>query len=258
VGNEFNPFQNKFKHTITGGRQMNANRLNYIRKEEKKYHEQYYADHELYQKDSWLEVPDDIVMELFSHLNLKEPLQVLDLGCGVGRNSIPMAQQVKAGGGRVTCVDLLQNALDQLEEYSKQYDVDAVITVEQSDIGDYDFKETAYDYIVAATSLEHVKSKTILEKVLAAIADKTNNGGVNFISINTNIEEVNLASGTNRPPLFEVMVSKGQALRMLRENYKGWEELHVSSHPLELEINRDDVPVLLKADNLTFAIRKPG
>jgi 2-polyprenyl-3-methyl-5-hydroxy-6-metoxy-1,4-benzoquinol methylase len=236
---------------------MNTNDLNHIREEEKEYHEQYFADHRLYEEGSWLEEPEPRILKFLSLLNRDEPLQILDLGCGVGRNSIPMASMVKDSGGRVICVDLLQQALDQLDAYSQQYKVDSVITTHPADISDFSFLQDSYDYILAASSLEHVKSEFILKKVLHAMVKGTKASGINLIYMNTNIKEITIATGVEREPLFEIQISKEALLAHLREAYEGWEELHVTDQSLELEITRDETPVMLMADHLVFAARKP-
>ena len=153
--------------------------------------------------------------------------------------------------------NLLEVALEKLNIYSKQYNVDSIISIERADIGDYYFKEAAYDYIVAASSLEHVKSEPVLKKVLNSLVKGTKKAGINLICMNTNIEEIMISSGSDRKPLFEILISKDDMLAMLHEAYQDWEKLHVSDHPLELEINRDEKPVMLKADHLIFVARKP-
>jgi 2-polyprenyl-3-methyl-5-hydroxy-6-metoxy-1,4-benzoquinol methylase len=235
---------------------MNSNQLNHIREEEKKYHEQYYEENSLFEKGSWLEEPAPIVLDCLSLLNSMEPLQILDLGCGVGRNSIPMARKVKESGGSVVCVDLLEKALEKLQIYAEEYKVDSAITIQCADISDYYIEDATYDYIVAASSLEHVKSKSDLNKVLRALNKGTKASGINLICMNTNIKEVTLASGDVRQPLFEILISKDNMLSILRDVYLGWEELHVDDVPLNLEVNRDEIPVMLKADHLIFAARK--
>lgn len=235
---------------------MNTNELTHIREEEQRYHEQYYDENSLYEKGSWLEEPDHRVLEFLSLLDRKEPLQILDLGCGVGRNSIPMAEAVKASGGRVLCVDLLKSALDQLGIYSKQYGVEPSITTHPADIGDFAFLESSYDYIVAASSLEHIQFESRLKKVLASMVKGTKVSGINLIFMNTNIKEISIPSGDIRKPLFEILITKEEMLAHLREAYVGWEELHVSDQPLRLEITRDGTPVMLQADHLVFAARK--
>jgi len=64
------------------------------------------------------------------------PITVLDLGCGVGRNSIPIASSLQGRGGKVVCVDILQSALDKLHEYGEHYGVRASLDIRLSDIGD--------------------------------------------------------------------------------------------------------------------------
>jgi 2-polyprenyl-3-methyl-5-hydroxy-6-metoxy-1,4-benzoquinol methylase len=236
---------------------MNTARLQKIRKEERKYHEECFEHYKLYDKGSWLHKPVKLVMELVSRFDLEKPVRVLDLGCGVGRNSLPLARKVKAGDGRVVCVDLLDKALHKLKRYSQKYGVSKVIAAEQADIGDYRIPEAEYDYIVAASSLEHCKSEEVLKKVLRSIAEGTKSGGINCIIMNTNIKEIDAATGGRRETLIEVVMAKDKVLDILRANYKDWEELHVSDEPLDLDIERDEKPVILKADCLTFAVRKP-
>ncbi|MDF2961798.1 MAG: methyltransferase [Paenibacillus sp.] len=233
-----------------------TSRLKLIRKEERKYHEKCFENYKLYQKGSWLHKPVPVIMEYASRFNLTHPVHILDLGCGVGRNSIPMARLVKDGGGKVHCVDLLDKALEKLKEYRSQYGVESVIETEQADIGEYRIREAFYDYIVAASSLEHVKSETVLREVLGKLAAGTKFRGINCIIMNTNIEEYDKISGQKRKPLIEIVMTKERVLETLRTCYDGWEQLHVSVSPMELEIERAGEPVILKADTLCFVVRK--
>ena len=75
--------------------------------------------------------------------------------------------------------------------------------------------------------------------------------------MNTNIEEFEQNTGDKLETLIEVVMSKDKALSTLQTNYEGWEKLHQSDTPLHLEISRNDVPVILKADSLALAVRKP-
>jgi 2-polyprenyl-3-methyl-5-hydroxy-6-metoxy-1,4-benzoquinol methylase len=236
---------------------MNTARLQKIRKEERKYHEKCFENYKLYDKGSWLHKPVKLIMDLVSQLDGSKPIIILDLGCGVGRNSLPLARKLQYSGGRVVCVDLLDKALHKLKRYSQKYGVKDVIVTEQADIGDYRIPASEYDYIVAASSLEHCKSEDVLKKVLHTIAEGTKNGGINCIIMNTNIQEIDAATGDRRETLIEVVMAKEKVLDILRSNYEGWEELHLSDEPLELDIERDEQPVIMKADCLTFAVRKP-
>jgi adenine C2-methylase RlmN of 23S rRNA A2503 and tRNA A37 len=152
-------------------------------------------------------------------------------------------------------VDILQKALDKLVIYSKEHKVESAISTQRADIEDYSFDEVEYDYIVAASSLEHVKSESVLREVLDDMVNGTKALGINLIYMNTNIEEITISSEEERQPLFEILISKDDMLAMLRE-YQGWEELLVDDQPLELKIDRDNKPAMLKADHLVFAARK--
>ena len=103
------------------------NRIQYIRQEEKKYHDLCYEQYKLFEIGSWLYKPVKTVMDLMDHFEGQNNLQVLDLGSGIGRNSIPIAQIIKNYNGTVTCVDLLDSALTKLQTYSKEHDVFEVI-----------------------------------------------------------------------------------------------------------------------------------
>ncbi|MFS0838252.1 class I SAM-dependent methyltransferase [Paenibacillus sp. 1P03SA] len=236
---------------------MNSARLQRIRREEKAYHEQYFEEHDLYEKDSWLEEPDGRVLAYLEKLQEGKPLQVLDLGCGVGRNSIPLARKLRPAGGKVVCVDLLDKAVEDLEANSGKYGVQDLIETGQADISEYEVPEKTFDYILAASSLEHVRSEAALEKVLAGLAAGTRDGGINFILMNTNIREVDAETGAERETLIELILSKEQALEKFRKAYSGWEELEVSDKPLDIEINRGETPVIMKTDCLSYAVRKP-
>jgi len=80
--------------------------ISQIRTEEKKYHDYCYDNYTLFEAGSWLHKPVKTVIDLLPMLEGKEEVKVLDLGCGVGRNSIPIAEKMKKSGGKVVCVDL--------------------------------------------------------------------------------------------------------------------------------------------------------
>lgn len=81
------------------------NRIDYIRQEEKKYHGLCYEQYKLF-----------------------------EIGSGVGRNSIPIAQKIRNTSSTVTCVELLNSALTKLQTYSKEHDVFEVIKTKQAAI----------------------------------------------------------------------------------------------------------------------------
>uniref|UniRef100_UPI001020DD52 class I SAM-dependent methyltransferase n=1 Tax=Bacillus albus TaxID=2026189 RepID=UPI001020DD52 len=197
------------------------NRIDYIRQEEKKYHDLCYEQYKLFEIGSWLYKPVKTVMDLMDHFEGQNNLQVLDLGSGIGRNSIPIAQIIKNYNGTVTCVDLLDSALTKLQTYSKEHDVFEVIKTEQTEIENYHIDSNAYDYIVAVSSLEHVKSKEDFKKVLHSMKQGTKNGGINCLIINSNIQEIVLKTNEELEALIEINLPTDEMIHLLKSIYKG-------------------------------------
>ncbi|MBD8499021.1 hypothetical protein [Paenibacillus arenosi] len=78
------------------------------------YHEQFYKQAELFEPGTWLSKPVQVVLDyldkllknnsLEDHLQKGAAFRVLDLACGVGRNSIPIAKRIREQDGVVVCV----------------------------------------------------------------------------------------------------------------------------------------------------------
>ncbi|HWI49892.1 MAG TPA: class I SAM-dependent methyltransferase [Rummeliibacillus sp.] len=234
---------------------MSSNRINLIRKEEKLYHDHCYDNYKLFEQGSWLYKPVKTVLDLMSYFEEKESVKVLDLGCGVGRNSIPIAQKLKVGS-KVVCVDLLDTAVEKLKQYSNEFNVEQIIVFHKEDIADFVIHPNEYDYIVAVSSLEHVGSRDTFEKVLSNMKNGTKPNGVNCIIVNSEVEEVDLETGVKMDALMEVNISTTEMLNTLRRIYFGWEEVLVLPKPLEYQITRQGKPVLLKTTAITFVVRQ--
>ncbi|PFK75225.1 MULTISPECIES: class I SAM-dependent methyltransferase [Bacillus cereus group] len=232
------------------------NRIDYIRQEEKKYHDLCYEQYKLFEIGSWLYKPVKIVMDLMDHFEGQNNLQVLDLGSGVGRNSIPIAQKLRNTSGTVTCVDLLNSALTKLQTYSKEHDVFEVIKTEQAAIENYHIDSNAYDYIVAVSSLEHVKSEEDFKNVLHSMKKGTKNGGINCLIINSNIQEIDLKTNEELEALIEINLPTEEIIRLLKSIYKGWKEVKVELKELAYNIVRNERHIQLKTNAITFVVQK--
>ncbi len=231
-------------------------RIEFIRSEEKKYHDFCYENYKLFEEGSWLYKPVKTVMDLLPLFDNKDNLNVIDLGCGVGRNSIPIAKALKNRNGHVVCVDLLDSALNNLKEYSKQYNVEEVIRTEKADIGNYEIKPNVFDFIVAVSTLEHVKSEEVFDKVVRQMAEGTKSNGVNCLIINSEIQELDLETNEKLDALIEVNLPTEVMLNKLSCHYAGWDVLTTMVKPLEYNITRNDKPVLLKTNAITYVVRK--
>lgn len=230
-------------------------RLDLIRNEEKKYHDYCYENYKLFEEGSWLYKPVKTVIELLPLFNDKENIRVLDLGSGVGRNSIPIAQQIKDKNGRVVCVDLLDSALDKLKRYSEEYEVQEVIKTQKADIGHYKIKRDEYDLIVAVSTLEHVESENILKNVIRQMAVGTKKNGINCIIVNSEVEEIDLESSRKLDVMMEINCKTEDMINRLDRIYAGWKVLNKLVKPLEYKIVRDEIDVLLKTNAITYVVR---
>lgn len=231
-------------------------RIEFIRNEEKKYHDYCYDNYKLFEEGSWLYKPVKTVTDLLHLFDDKENVKVLDLGCGVGRNSIPIAEAIKSKNGKVVCVDLLDSALIKLRQYSKEYKVEEVILTEKADIGNYEIKTNEYDLIVAISSLEHVQSEVALNKIIQQMADGTQNNGVNCIVVNSEVTEIDEETNEKLDALMEVNLSTEDMIKKISSFYTGWELFKSEVKSLEYSIIRNGKPVLLKTNAITYVVRK--
>lgn len=231
-------------------------RIDYIRSEEKKYHDYCYDNYKLFEAGSWLYKPVKTVTDLLHLFEDKENAKVLDLGCGVGRNSIPIAEAIKQKNGKVVCVDLLDSALQKLRQYSKEYRVEEVIYTEKADIGNYEINKNEYDLIVAISSLEHVQSEIALDKTIQQMADGTQNNGINCIIVNSEVTETDVETNEKLEALMEINLSTEYMMKKLSTFYKGWEVLKSEVKLLEYSIIRNGKSVLLKTNAITYVVRK--
>ncbi|HDX9494409.1 class I SAM-dependent methyltransferase [Bacillus thuringiensis] len=232
------------------------NHIDYIRQEEQKYHDLCYEQYKLFETGSWLYKPVKTVMDLINHFDGQNNLQVLDLGSGVGRNSIPIAQKIRNTSGTVTCVDLLNSALTKLQTYSKEHDVFEVIKTEQAAIENYHIDSNAYDYIVAVSSLEHAKSEEDFKNVLHSMKEGTKSGGINCLIINSNIQEIDLHTNEELDALIEINLPTEDMINLLKSIYKEWKEIKVEIKELAYNIVRNERHIQLKTNAITFAVQK--
>jgi RimJ/RimL family protein N-acetyltransferase/ubiquinone/menaquinone biosynthesis C-methylase UbiE len=235
---------------------MEYSRISKIREEERKYHDACYENYKLFEEGSWLSKPVKTVMDTLSYFDAHDDVTVLDLGCGVGRNSIPVAKALKHKGGKVVCVDILPSALTKLLAYSEQYDVRDQIETNLSDIGDYEIAPDIFDYIVAVSSLEHVDSEQTFERVLNKIALGTKVNGVNCLIVNANLQEIDTLTGEELTPLIELNLTSEHLHDILNKQYVGWEILLTTLKKLTFNIERNGRQILLKTDCLTYVVRK--
>ncbi|MEI5908040.1 class I SAM-dependent methyltransferase [Bacillus spongiae] len=233
-----------------------TNRVNIIRQEEKDYHDYCYDNYKLFEQGSWLYKPVKSVLDVMSYFEGVDEMKVLDLGCGVGRNSIPIAQKVKKETSKVVCVDFLDSAMEKLKQYSREFNVEEVIEPHQENIANFVIKRAEYDYILAVSSLEHVDSREQLENVLKDMKNGTRLNGVNCIIVNSEVEEIDKETGVSLDAYMEVNISTKEMMNILKSTYSGWEDILIVPKKLEYQIMRRGKPVLFKTTAITYIVRR--
>ncbi|SEO56387.1 Methyltransferase domain-containing protein [Paenibacillus sp. OV219] len=159
---------------------MPLSRLDEIRMKEKLYHDEYYENVKLFTKDTWLQKPVKTVMDTFELLSNKNNAQLLDLGCGVGRNSIPLAQRLEGANSRVVGVDFLESAIRHLEVNAREFGVADKLELIQSDISKLQVGESSIDYIISVSLLEHLDSIQSFHRVLETLQHGTKEQGIHL------------------------------------------------------------------------------
>lgn len=218
------------------------------------YHTQFYGETELFQLGSWLSKPVKSVMDALELLESKE-LQVLDLGCGVGRNSIPIAQRIMDRGGRVVCVDLLPEAIDKLRVNADQYEVAHLIEGYTADVESYDVPRNTFDFIVACSVLEHMSSEEAFISKLEQLKEAVKDEGIICLLINTDVKEIDAITGEEEAGLIELNLPTERTLILLRHHFSTWDTLkesHVQQEIPEIKLGRK---VIFRSEWVTYIAR---
>ena len=231
-------------------------RLDEIRKAEAESHTQAYTSHLLFSPGSWLAKPVKTVLELLPLFEGYTQFTALDLGSGVGRNCIPVAQHFSGIPCRVDCVDILELAIAKLNENALQYGVENCIRGIVSSIDDYEIAADSYDLILAVSALEHIASQSAFEKKLTVIRDGLRHGGIGCLIVNSGVVEHDKATGQELPPQFEVNLPTSQMQELLEKTFAGWKVIKHTIVHQKYDIPRENGIADLETDVVTYVVRK--
>ncbi len=232
--------------------------LNQIRESERKSHEKLYSCEELYQEGSWLNKPIKTVLDILPMFAAYKELRVLDIGSGVGRNSIAIAQRYKEKDCRIDCVDILELAIEKLLWNAEKHEVASAIYGIVSAIEDYKIKKETYDLVLAVSALEHIDSKESFLRKLIEIREGIKEKGVVCLVINSEVEEKNMETGVPLPPQFEVNLPTEELQALLKSSFHGWEILKTTVREQNYEIPREYGTSEIKTKVVTLVARKPS
>ncbi len=231
-------------------------RLKKIREAEKESHVSAYTQTELYTPGSWLQKPIKTVLDILPLFSDYKELRVLDLGGGVGRNCIPIAQIYHGIDCEIECVDILDVAIEKLNENSRKYGIEKQIQGIISPIEHFVIKEEYYDFIMAVSALEHIDSESSLKKKLQEISMGLRAGGVVCLVMNSEVVEQDKESGEKLLPQFEVNLKTEELQKLLAEHFEGWQVLKQTVSKQRYDIPRENRIVDLSTDVVTYVARK--
>lgn len=232
------------------------NRLEQIRDSERKSHIEIYTDSELYQEGSWLRKPIKTVLNLMPLFQDYQELHVLDLGCGVGRNCISIAQHYKDIPCTIDCVDILDLAIEKLYANAEKYEVQASIRGIVCAIEEYPIMESHYDLILAISALEHVDSRESFVNKLCEMQAGAQKGGIVCLVINSQVRETDKSTGARIPAQFEVNLSTEELQMLLNRTFAGWTILKSTTQSQQYDIPREQGICELISNVVSFVARK--
>lgn len=227
-----------------------------IRTNERLSHIDVYSNNILYHEGSWLSKPVKTVMELLPHLHSQTNLRILDLGCGVGRNSIAIAKYFSSRSIHIDCVDILELAIEKLRDYSREYNVSQSIHGTTSSIEAFPIAEDTYHMILAVSALEHIASPQDLISKLQEIQSGIKQNGIVCLVMNTSVLECDHCTGAEIPAQFETNLPTNELLSILNQIFDGWQVLKTTLSKQKYTIPRPNGPSDLESTVVTYVVRK--
>lgn len=231
-------------------------RINQIRISERNSHIKIYSKEELYKSNSWLNKPIRTVVDIIPYFKDYESLNVLDLGCGIGRNSIAVAQFCENITCNIDCVDLLELAIEKLNENAKIHDVDTSIHGVVQTIEDYHIVKEKYDFIMAISALEHINSKNAFKQKLIEIRNGIRQDGIVCLVINSNVQEWDKDTKQELDAQFEVNISTEELKKLLQDTFQNWEVIKFTTQEQYYDIPREKGLCELKTNVVTLVVQR--
>lgn len=231
-------------------------RINRIRISERNSHIEIYSKEELYKSDSWLNKPIKTVIDIIPYFKDYRNLNVLDLGCGIGRNSIAVAQFYRKIICNIDCVDLLELAIEKLYENAKVHDVSTQIHGIVKAIEDYQIEKEKYDLIMAISALEHINSTEAFKQKLIEIRNGIRQKGVVCLVINSNVRESDKTTKQELDAQFEVNFPTDELKKLLQDTFQKWEVIKFTTQEQQYDIPREKGLCELKTNVVTLVARR--
>lgn len=228
---------------------ISAARLETIR-----YHESFYAVTSLGTDGSWLAAPHPSVLEAISLVSQTEPVRAYDLGAGVGRHTVPMAQLLPIGS-TVTAVDLLPSAVAMLVSNCRAAGVLESVMPVVADLEDYRLGDDPTALIVGFSVIEHLNSPRAMRALLTQCREATVPGGI--VSFGVVADRVEIAAdGSRSTGIVETTLSAADARACFSSLFAGWTVLRAMTESASVCEERGGVPYRLCGSLVVYTAQK--
>lgn len=119
-------------------------------------------------------------------------------------------------------MDYLELAISQLKSNASFYKFDKHINTYISAVEQYKIKKDYYDLIIAHGILVYLESEKAIKKTIIDMINGTKKGGINYISINTDISDTEIETKKVIKPLVENILKSTKMIMLLKKLYKDW------------------------------------
>lgn len=205
--------------------------------------------------DGWINRPVRAVTELLPQLKALPALSVLDLGCGVGRNALPIARAFCDRPCRIECVDILPEAIRQLSQNAAAQGVSAQIHGIVRPIEHFPICAGQYDLILAISALEHIDTPAHFRKKLTEIKDGLKPGGTACLLLNSSVRAWGAAGEEAEPP-FECNFAADALHSMLFAAFNGFMILRSDISDQTYRVPQADGEIRLQTRVVTFVAKR--
>ncbi|GGI77789.1 SAM-dependent methyltransferase TehB [Legionella impletisoli] len=147
------------------------------------------------------EVHSDLLYVYQSYLQDQGPLDILDIGCGVGRNALFLALQ----GHSVHGIDINESSLRQLMHIAHQEKLSNMTTSLHDLNQPMMLNDRTYDWIISTVSLQFLQS-TRIPSLLSELQQATRPQGVHFLVFPIESENFTLPSSFTFMPESEELL----------------------------------------------------
>ena len=225
--------------------------LETIRKAERFSHTRQYEREELFGNGSWLQKPVKTITDLYPFFEQYSWIDILDLGCGIGRSCIPFVCHFR-NKCKAEAVDILDIAVEKLLFNCRKYGIEKDVAGAIMPLEACPVRKKVFDLIIAVSALEHVESKEAFICTLEKIKSGLKDNGIFCMIMNTEMTEFDAETGCYSPPQFELNLKTEETRRHLHRIFTQFSILKETVKKQEYEILRESGPLQLTTQVVTF------